>query len=382
MIRLTLLYLFFLSFSLSSYLPMSQKKHNFGPNVCRYYDHEDQIDYVRPCEHNKFCEETETYSTATTMNKLHTCQEYIEIPENSKLEQGQECEKDDDCFKGLKCIIGSDSKKNCDFICPEGQHLYKIYRDEYEYECRYNDDKCYFIKDNIPITYTCVRCKACGKINSVEKKDSNNNVYKVMIESEQNDRFSQEDGTFVLDVDACSSLLSLYFYLDGKTVNEIDSTYSWENKMYPRCISIKAVDYKNGRLNYTIGTDTVYIYDINKVQFDDVDSDGNSEKKNEMIELYDKILMPQAELWNNNREAFMGYYDSCRGGTINDALLRKIYYFEHPVEYLLYKDQTEVMEYLIQKEFPEIVPIIQKSEDSAGFISYTYIILSLMLLFI
>ena len=388
MIRPTLLYLFFVSFALSSYLPMSQKKHNFGDNVCRYYDFGEQIDYVKPCETNKYCHETETNLLASTMNKIHTCQKYMEIPPNPttytpKKDRYQPCEENGDCIYSLFCLTGTDSTKKCDLDCGEGSGK-TVYKIDDHYECRYVDNKCYYTKDNILNHYQTRSCKVCGQI-TYTSKNAGDKTYRVMTEADENNKFSQADGTFVIEEEACSSHTALLFYLDGKIKNEIDSTYTHysENKMYPRCVSIKAVDYENERFNYTIGTDDVYIYDINEVQFDDVDNQGNSLKKNALKNILNRYLMTQIELWNNNKQEYINYYDTCQVSNIDDAMRRKIYYLEHPEEYLLYKDQTEVIEYLIQKEYPYIVPIIQSSkEDSAGFLSSTYIILSLMLLFL
>ena len=68
---------------------------------------------------------------------------------------------------------------------------------------------------------------------------------------------------YVYEKEACQSGTALYFYLDGKTKNEIDSAHSSENKMYYRCVTIKAVDPVTKRFNYTVGTEEVFIYEIN-----------------------------------------------------------------------------------------------------------------------
>ena len=120
-----------ISLALSSYLPMSMKNINFGEHICRYYDIDEQIDYVRPCEANKYCQETETSLTsATAQNKLHTCQNYVVIPANPttpKKDRGAECNSYNECKSGLSCYQASDeTTKKCNRNCGTGVTLFPI----------------------------------------------------------------------------------------------------------------------------------------------------------------------------------------------------------------------------------------------------------------
>ena len=82
MIRQLLICSFLILFTFSSYLPMSYKKHNFGDNVCNYYDGEDYVNYVRPCDTGYYCQDTESNDHgADVEHNLHTCQKYMYIPE-------------------------------------------------------------------------------------------------------------------------------------------------------------------------------------------------------------------------------------------------------------------------------------------------------------
>ena len=149
--------------------------------------------------------------------------------------------------------------------------------------------------------------------------------------------------------------------------------------LLPLTVTIKEVDIHSGRVKYTINTDEVKVYDIYEVEFDDRDT--TNAKKSEMKSFFDSHLMTKIELFNENKENFIKKYRCDADFKLDDNLKRKIYYFENIEEYLLYKDQTEVIEYLIQDEYPDIVPIIT-SKDSAGFLRFKYLILSLMLLFL
>ena len=372
MIKHFIIYSSLATLILSSYLPMSQKKHNFGNNICRYYDGEDQIDYVRPCDTDQYCQATETNSLgAISRNRLYTCQKYIEIPENPSdplKDLNEACENSNDCVQSLTCMTSGTTKK-CGSDCPSGQTLYKI--DDY-YQCRYVDNKCRYTKDSYLNKYSTRNCKVCGKITSQKKTDNNNKEYYVLDSADEVEPYSQPDGTYVIDSEACQSGTALYFYLDGKIKNEIDYPHSSENILHYRCVTIKAIDYDNERFNYTVGGDKVYIYEINKVVYDD------ASKKTSLRSLCNQNNMTRIELWNNNREEYIKKLSCPDEKNYDDNFKRKVYYLDHPEDYLLYKDQTEVIEYLIQNENPGIVPI----KTTAGYLSSKYIILSLILLFL
>lgn len=67
----------------------------------------------------------------------------------------------------------------------------------------------------------------------------------------------------------------------------------------------------------------------------------------------------------------------------DDDIRRQFYYNLYPEHYLLYKDQTKVIEYLIQDYYHEFTPTVEAppAEDSR-FLKTKYIIISLILLFI
>jgi hypothetical protein len=369
---------------------MSYKKHNFGDNVCNYYDMEDLVNYVKPCETGYYCQDTESSAHgADSQHKLHTCQKYMKIPANPSTPlkgKDEECNNNAECGFGLTCItIGSETKTKCNIDCPTDQKLYVI---NGNYECRYEayKDMCQFTKDSTIQNYpNRNKCKTCGLIHFDEKKDGSQKIYYVMNSVDETDKYSQPDNTFVLNEDACQSGTALYFYGDGSIKNNIDTAHAIENKLYLKCVTIKAVDHGSKKFNYTIGDDTIHIYDIEKVEYDNVDTNNDriSDKKAELTNLCTKYLMTEIGLWNDNKDEFINYLKCTDENQADDNLKRKLYYWVNPEEYLLYKDQTEVMEYLIQKKYPEIVPIIKaKEEEGAGFLNSKYLILSLLLLFL
>ena len=379
MTRNFLVFSLLISFALSSYLPMSMKKHNFGDHICRYTDLDEHIDYVRPCEANKYCQETETHLLgATSINILYTCQNDYYIPPNPTTplkDIGVECNNYNECKSGLICSIpsGETTTQKCNRDCGTGVTLFPI---DDGYKCRIDQNKCISTKNDgtqvgtLPFDKSARKCKVCGEIHDDEEKDGNNKPYRVLKYVDENDLYSKPDGTYVYQKEACESGTALYFYLDGKIKNEITSG----NIMYFKCVTIKAVDPDHKRFNYTEGSDKVYIYDIDEVDYDSIS------KKNEMESLCSKYLMTKVQLWNENRDEYINYLKCTESNEANDNLKRKLYYLIHPEDYLLYKDRTEVIEYLIQLKYHDIVPIITK--DSAGALKFKYLILSLMLLFL
>lgn len=186
----------------------------------------------------------------------------------------------------------------------------------------------------------------------MEKEYSDKKSYKVMNSLLENDYFSQNDGTFVSDEKACKSGTTLYFYGDGKITNDIDYSHQSENILYLKCVTIKTVDHINKRVNYTIGSDTTIntydLYDLKAPNTDDLN------KKNYLKNKIDEFFMVKLELFNDYKEIYMKNDGCMKNNDLDDNLLRKQYYYEHINEYLLYKDQTEFIEYLIQNTYPKM----------------------------
>ena len=59
----------------------------------------------------------------------------------------------------------------------------------------------------------------------------------------------------------------------------------------------------------------------------------------------------------------------------NDELRKWWYFYNNPDKYMIYKDQIEVVNYLVQKAFPGFVTV-----DNSGFLSFKYIFYLLFLL--
>lgn len=382
-----LVYSLLIAFASSSFLPMSQKKHNFGDNICHYYERNEQINYVRPCNSGEYCQDTESNNDfgATNVNNLYTCQKDIYIPPNpvtptSLKDRGESCENSGECKLGLSCITtGSDTQTKCNLNCGTGQEVHLIGG---SYECRYTEfkDKCTYIRNGNSGSYSRRNtCKVCGLITFGTETDSDRKEFKVINTIDENDYYSQPDGTFVSEQNACKSGTALLFYGDGGIKNEVNSGSRSSNNLHYRCVTIKAVDHRNKRLNYTIGSGNIQIYEANVVSQNAINT-VDQDKISDLINTIDEFLMTKIELMNDYIEYEKKNAGCSQNNNIDDDLYRKVYYYNHPQIYLLYKDQTEVIEYLIQKDYRFIVPIIKAKEDGTTFLKSKYMLLALILL--
>lgn len=413
MLKYFLLSSILFSLTISTYLPMSDKKHNFGDHICKYIDTVNKINYVKPCEADKYCHKTDTSNGG---NGLYTCQKdyHNHLPTETKKAKDESCSNSNECMSGLTCS-GSTSK--CDINC-SGYVDRQATLINGHYECRNPtySNQCRFTRtgsNNVESHYYRNNGKLCGKINFTTKKkddsDSNSKTYQALSSVEECDYYSQKDGTFVYDIKACESGTALYFYGDNgtKDVNMVNTDYTTnplneeKNTMYLKCVTIKEVNCDNGKkiIKYTIkenDQDVEKLYDFDDVDEYDTDYiDGTSNPSNSheyaikgitenLAQLYDNYPLTRIELWEDYKQASIKYNECMNSDSnkypedcLDDDIRRKFYYYENPENYLLYKDQKEVIDYLIQDEYHGFNPFAE-----SGFLNTKYVIITLMLLFL
>ena len=160
--------------------------------------------------------------------------------------------------------------------------------------------------------------------------------------------------------------------------------------MYLKCVTIKEVDCNNNKLfKYSIkenGQIIEGIYDI--VNMDRYNSD--SDIRDHLDELYQNYPLIRNDSWNDYKGALLRIQE-CKKENPNyqeedcydDDIRRKMYYYLKPEDYLLYKDQRQVIEYLIQNEYHGFTPTIEAPPVEEGsFLKTKFIIISLILLFL
>ena len=345
--------------------PMSDKEIKFDSDVCHYtHFHESnsgdyqKIEYVKGCKDGKACIEVTWYEKDYAIFK---CQEVNEI---QLLKLNEECEYDDQCDSNLKCLNSvctidvnstyhSPYNKGGYYFCPNNYvpayNSYNVIKclniSEYSHT-----SKCYIYdstKNNKIYKYPPGFQEVCGKITT-EIRNGNLEIKEI----ESNKIGSQSAGTFVDDMRACESGFAINYCLDGDYECSSTSTTSYTNL---KCIDVIEMDLLNYcTIKYNDGAKEMTIklgiesYECLKIQV-----------KLEMFEKYVDKMSKCDDIQPYDNEPL-----TCR-----DKDLRKYWYFyNNPTEYILYKDEDDVIDYLVQSQY-----------SSSYYLAFTKLIILLML---
>ena len=379
-----------LSFSLLTYRPMLKRTIDFGDNVCYYVEFDSgsqgnsYIEYVRPCQEGKHC-----YNTENSEYYLHTCET---IPKYRKTID-ESCSTDFECDDNLNCLTGNkcgikdynqykveDSvsglnifycntekisiySSNPDFSDPSSAPTASC-QDVDTNNVKTDYDKFYVTKNSVNKYVGIAPYRVPGQISfktKVEGADYD-------IESiDFADIGSLSVGTPVYDERACETGFALYFYGDGSLVKPNGAT-----EMYLFCANFKEV--LNGKILYSLADGTEKVYNQGKITLTKYSTSKTLSLSQQLIET--KLEMFKNYKNNLNLEECKNNYDYTEPYTCKNNELRKWWYFYyHPDEYMLYKDQNEVINYLVQEKFPEYVGVA-----AGGFIAFKYILYLLILL--
>lgn len=195
---------------------------------------------------------------------------------------------------------------------------------------------------NVITIYTHVgTSKLCKKLEIAEKESSG--VYYIK-SKELVDLFSIEDGNYVEYGynEYCKNGFSLYFYGNGgQSISTSDSL------MYKRCVTVLSLklvgsDYY---IKYKIKDESEHIYDTSKL--------GVEYKTRQNLECSD-FLMTKLEIFKYMVEEY-------KNGN-NNKYKKWKYLYRNPKNYLLYKDQIDVLDYLIQSSTPNYIPELLSNE--------------------
>ena len=373
----------------SIYAPMSAKSFEFDvEDICAYQNINSDFMYVEPCEKDYSCDIIVSSGPAGT--SVGICRKNLEV----ETPYGATCEKDDDCESGYNlkcdnkiCVLAEESdaiqvsdiysSSNYYYYCPN-KNLFALYDDSNGtpiYKCSKIEDHtnmkdlCELVSENKKAYPDYM--KVCGEIEF----DDNNVQTKIKMDSIG----SVSDGKFVINELACKSGLALNFYPDGKTTSTSPSAI-----YYPKCVQYNGIEYRNNgdsckikyildKKDYYYDADTIDINLINGVKqtfcskFKFIDT---------KLDLFNKYVNKVTEL--GNQCSNIKYYDepyTCK----NDEL-RKLYYFYNNIdEYLLYKNEDEITEFLIQQTYHSYGVKFSKT-DSSHYLSNKFIFLLILLL--
>ena len=377
MFKLLFTYIYLVSVILCTYRPMAIRNLTFVDDVCYYQDtlYNSLIKYVKPCQSGKICTTLET-----TDYSIKTCQEYNYFYKTV----GDDCSKDFECDSTLIC-----SSNKCEFngliqydnYCGSGLVLENRYPSSplCVTETSSNKDMCqtYEVDNSGTITikkYYPGYLKTKGEME-VEPVSTTSNYY--FIKTIKASFYgSVPDGKFVNDEMACESGFALYFYGNKDIINPLASS---THEMFLVCVTALGFDTVNKIIKYKIGNDGhIYYYDTEEIKNRDSQYEitFNAYTKTK-LELFQNYI----NRFNQVKDECVNYYDIHEKYTCRDNELRKWFYFySNPEEYLLYKNDPDVLDYLIQQSYKQYLPIKNETTDYSGFINVKYFMILLLLI--
>ena len=334
------------------YRPMSKKSIDFGEDVCYYEDISDnsKLMYVKGCPSGKHC-----YPVGATNSEynIHTCQP---IYSSLKRKSGENCDAQlYECLDSLDCTSGictassPASPGGCTTILKETVAGGT--------ECITDSEQIrtigIFCKNqesdtSEQISYTHLSSpnsqKTCKKLIIAEKESASGEYY---IKSEQlvDGYYSIQDGDYVKESSNayCQSGFSLFFFGNGKQISS-------DSQMFKRCVTILDIEPISGSgsyiIKYKINNEAEHIYDTSKLT-----GTYKTNQENECVKLLN------LELLNFMKEEYKA------NGRSNKYIKWK-YLYQHQDIYLLYKEQIDVLDYLIQESDSSYIPELLEKNNA------------------
>lgn len=362
-----------LTIYLSTYRPMTMKNFDFGADVCYYKDvsHNNGFEYVKPCESGKVC----VSSLNDSPYEIRKCIDYQYFYRTIN----DECKNNEECPGNLICTSNKcdfDGNKPYGSYCPYGKVI-----ETNECKEKTNGDKCEV--NNADGTnserYNPGYFKECGLIDLQLTSSGSNLYYEKTISSSF--YCSVPDDSFVKEPITCEHGFALYFYGNKKykSINNPENPTSGglspNHHMYLRCVTVTGVDKYKNVIKYKIGeSGTEEYYLIDELP------ESTINYKDRMENLIDEFTMTKLEIFQNYKKRYDEIKDECSRSlyddepeTCRDDELRKWYYFYgKPEEYILYKNEPMIMEYLIQTKYSNYKA---QHTNSSGFLNLNILIL-------
>lgn len=357
------------------YRPMSKSSIDFGQDVCYYQDISDnsKLMYVKGCPIDTSCKHVEV-DTETTVNEeylIRTCQP--RASSFSKRGFNEDCDPGlYECDSSLyECKPNGNGK--CSYISTTpgdgGTSCASLIFQSVnggtqscvpQTESSSIGNLCYKKTNTEEIVYSHYTnengSKICKKLN-LEQTGPNTGIYQIKTKELVAGLYSIPDGEYVDDTsdgtttsnDYCQNGFSLYFFGNGKQILTSDS------RMFKQCVTV--LDFysftESGSsttsylIKYKINNGDEHIYDTSKLS-----NDSPTEYKNKQNqEIKDYLTWPRIELLKNMIEEYKAQ------NRPSNKYLKWKYLHQNPKYYLLYKDQPEVLDYLIQNNgYSDYIP--------------------------
>ncbi len=329
------------------YRPMSKRSIDFGDDVCYYEDisNDFKLKYVKGCPSGKSCK---LVGTTSDEYKIHTCQNVYSV---SKRNSGETCDSGlYECIDSLTCtnkkctsepIVTPGPSPDCTTISKQindGDSICITAQTELQEAanlCEVRDTGT-----STTTTYTHYPEMTCLKIEIANKQNVEN---KYIISKVYAEIYSIQDGEYVEENhnEYCQSGFSLYFYEKGQ-LNPVG------DELFKRCVTVLAIEPISSSspdylIKYKINDGEEHIYDTSKLTVEDKRTIQNRECSDNQIMLKLEIFKHIAEEYKKNN---------------SNGLKKWQYLYGNPNDYLLYKDQTDVLDYLIQQDssFSDYIP--------------------------
>lgn len=323
------------------YRPMSKKSIDFGEDVCYYEDISDnsKLMYVKGCPSGKHCN---LVGGTNSEYNIHTCQP---IYSSLKRKSGENCDDElYECLDSLTCTSGKctasspASPGGCTTIskttvagteCIADSEQIRTIGIFCQNQDSFTSETISYIHHSSPNSL-----KICKKLIITEKESTSGEYY---IKSKElvDGYYSIQDGDYVEDNsnDFCQSGFSLYFFGNGKQISS-------DSQMFKRCVTILDIEpiIDGYILKYKIKNEAEHIYDTSKLT-----DTYKTNQNNECVKLLN------LELLNFMKEEY-------KANGKSNKYIKWQYLYNNQDKYLLYKDQTEVLDYLIQESKPSYIP--------------------------
>ena len=363
-----------------TYAPWHQRKFEYSvSDMCSYEDNIFQ--YVKPCPVNYSCNSP---GSSSNSHGIEICQATYKTVKG----HGATCESDIECDSNLVC-------KSSKCVNPTDSAVYKIkgkiLSDDNVYYCnsgytpsgpRLNPSSVFCVSTSsntvsdmagycykndgtntnikqIPPSFG----KVCGRLEVAKY----NNIDKHYQSSVRMDKIgSLNDGEFVSDPRACKSGFALGFYYD----KSLNMPTNGDTEQYGVCVTYKGMETG-------VNGDLIIKFLFNNKEYSyNYGSGSLPSNLDTKLQLFKEYVDKSGSL---NCQAGQGYDDeqfTCG----NDELRRICYFMKNTDQYLLYKNEDSIIDYLLQKEFPDYKPRYSEPVDASGYLNLKFISLLILLL--
>ena len=383
MLKKILLVLSLISLSSSTtYSPWHLRNFDYSvSDICSYtYDN---FKYVKPCQANYKCQ-----TVGGDSHSIKTCRQ---VYKTVKI-YGEACSGDIECDSGLKCegskCINTNDGGAYDIKDRiSNDHVYKCNSNRKSHinsagnvVCSLSSDSIFTGMDNLCYKYDTTALKyfphsfnkVCGENTLAE-----NGHY--ISQTSMSSIGSLADGTYVSDARACQSGFALYLYRSKTLVKPATNE---DQNMYLVCVTLKEIASDNGGntvFKYSIG-DTDYVYDVAQLPNTAVGGTYHYPTDSHLmtkLELFKQFVDKAKGVTCKENEGYDDEQFTCK----NDELRRLWYFYENVDEYLLYKNQDAIIDYLIQQVYPEYSPrYAEPQQEASSYLSVKFISLLILLL--